>query len=70
MARTSLRQVLDYFENAREGISISSMAKDLKLSPGQLESMVEYWIHKGRVRSFEVKAEDCGSCAGGTYHLT
>ena len=62
MSTTPLRQVLEYFEKTREGVSIRSMAKDLDLSVGQVESMVDYWVRKGRVRSFGVNSENCGSC--------
>lgn len=60
MSITPLRQVLNYFENSRGGISINTIARELEISPGQVGSMVEFWIKKGKIRSTPV--QDCGSC--------
>ena len=60
MSITPLRQVLNYFENSRGGISINTIAREMKISPGQVGSMVEFWVRKGKIRPTPV--QDCGSC--------
>ena len=60
MSITPLRQVLNYFENSRGGISVNTIARELEISPGQVGSMVEFWIRKGKIRPTPV--QDCGSC--------
>jgi len=60
MSITSLRQVLTYFENSRGGISINTIARELEISPGQVGSMVEFWVRKEKIRPTPV--QDCGSC--------
>ncbi len=60
MSITPLRQVLKYFENSRGGISINAIAREMEISPGQVGSMVEFWVRKGKIRSAPV--QDCGSC--------
>ncbi len=60
MSITPLRQVLKYFENSRGGISINAIAREMEISPGQVGSMVEFWVRKGNIRPTPV--QDCGSC--------
>ncbi len=60
MEITPLRQVLNYFENSRGEISLNAIARDLEISPGQVGSMVEFWVRKGKIRPSSV--QDCGSC--------
>ena len=61
MATIPLRQVLTYFENSRIGISINAMAREMEISPGQVGSMVEFWVRKGKIRPSPV--QECGSCS-------
>ena len=61
MTITPLRQVLNYFENSREGISINLIARELNISQGQVGSMVEFWVRKGKIRLSAT--QDCGSCS-------
>ena len=60
MTNTPLRQVLSYFENSRDGISLNTIAREMGVSPGQVGSMVEFWVRKGKIRPTPV--QDCGSC--------
>ena len=60
MTMTPLRQVLTYFENSQIGISINAIAREMEISPGQVGSMVEFWVRKGKIRPSPV--QDCGSC--------
>ena len=62
MSTTSLRQVLDYFETSREGISLDTLTRELDLSRGQVESMVNFWVRKGRLRSSAASSDGCASC--------
>ncbi len=69
MIDSPLRKVLAYFEDARQGVSINSIARDLQINPGQVESMVEFWVRKGRLQQVIPGRDGCGSCGlkGGCY---
>ena len=62
MARTALRQMLEWFERNPEGISLPALARELGLSQGQAQNLVEFWVRKGRLRLAETQT-DCGCCA-------
>lgn len=64
MAASKLRQVLTIFEEAKNPQSINSIAKTLQVSAEQVQSMLEYWVRKGRIRQV-VDTTDCGTCGGG-----
>jgi hypothetical protein len=58
----TLRKVLDYFETSRECISLDLLASELDLPEGQLESMLDFWVRKGRLRLSSLNSAQCGSC--------
>jgi len=57
---TLLREVLAAFETARQPLTLNQLARELDLSPGMLEGMLDYWVRKGRLR--EVGGERCTTC--------
>lgn len=61
MPPTKLRQLLDCFESAPQGISLLALARELELSPSQVENMIEFWIRKGRIQRAEDQP-DCNVC--------
>jgi hypothetical protein len=62
---TPLRQFLAYFENTRGGTSIDVIARDMNLSPGRVENMIEFWVRKGRLQLGSAENSNCESCGGG-----
>jgi hypothetical protein len=58
----SLRDVLTAFEEVREPCSLHQMARNLDMSPGMLEGMIEYWIRKGRLRESGGTPTACAAC--------
>ena len=65
MAKTKLRQLLDLIENSQSGISLRRIARELDLSVGQVENMLDYWVQKGRLQIMEPAAK-CQACASST----
>ncbi len=47
---TTLRQVLQAFEEARAPRTLSQLARELDISSGMLEGMIDHWVRKGRLR--------------------
>ncbi|MCS6843133.1 MAG: FeoC-like transcriptional regulator [Caldilineales bacterium] len=61
MQQSTLRQVLTIFETATAPLSLSQVARELGISVERLESMVQYWVRKGKLKESVVSTE-CGSC--------
>ncbi len=61
MIQTKLRQLLDCFERAPQGLSLPAVAREIGLSPAQVENLIEFWIRKGRIRRC-VDQPDCSVC--------
>ena len=59
---TPLRLVLTYFENTRQGISLNTIARDMNISPGQVQNMVDFWVRKGRLKLGSGEETECGNC--------
>jgi len=62
VAKTKLRQLLEYMENTTGGYSLETAARELDVSVRQAENMLDFWIRKGRIRK-SAAITDCGSCA-------
>ena len=43
-------------------MSVRDLASELELRPAQVESMVDFWINKGRIR-VSTNPSACGSCS-------
>lgn len=61
MSASTLSQVLHIFEQAEGALSLAAIARHLDVSQAQLDSMIQYWIRKGRIRAAATE-EKCGSC--------
>ena len=62
MANTTLSKLLEKFEEMSGGLSIQALASELELRPAQVESMVDFWINKGKIR-VSTNPSECGSCS-------
>lgn len=60
MAAT-LRDVLTTFEQADRPLTVGQMARDLDLAPAMLDSMIAYWVRKGKLRVVDDNPH-CGAC--------
>ena len=61
MATSKLSRLLDLFEGSSGALSVRDMARELDISREQVDSMMEYWIQKGKIR-VSAALTDCGSC--------
>lgn len=61
MQQSTLRQVLTIFETATAPLSLPQVAQELGISAERLESMLQYWVRKGKLRESVVSGE-CGTC--------
>ena len=59
---STLREVLRAFETASGPLSLNDIARDLDITPGMLDGMIDYWVHKGKIRPTASSAA-CSSCA-------
>ncbi len=57
---TTLRQVLEQFEQTQTAVSLPQMARALGIERGMLQTMIDYWVRKGKLR--EVGAPVCQTC--------
>lgn len=61
MTTSKLSRLLTLFEGSSGIISVRELAKELDISQGRAESMMDYWIRKGRIKITASQAE-CGNC--------
>ncbi|WP_420643878.1 FeoC-like transcriptional regulator [Candidatus Leptofilum sp.] len=61
MSQSTLRQVLTIFETAVTPLSLPQIARQLDVSPQRLETMIQHWVRKGKIRESGSLTE-CGSC--------
>ena len=47
---TKLKQVLEQFDDPRQAGSLSQIAQTLELDMNTLQGMIDYWVHKGKLR--------------------
>lgn len=59
---TTLRQVLEQFEQSQGAVSLPHMANTLGIERGTLQNMIDYWVRKGKLR--EVGVQSCATCGG------
>jgi hypothetical protein len=57
-----LREVLDRFADQTAPVSINQMAQEMQLSPGVLHSMIDYWVHRGKLREVNCAGQTCPTC--------
>jgi len=67
---TTLRQVLNAFQDASKPLSLTQLARQLDITPAMAEDMIRYWVRKGKLRenvdgsSCDMETPGC-SCGGG-----
>lgn len=59
---SQLREVLNRFADGDAPRSIKDMAREMSLEPGVLHGMIEYWVHKGRLREVNGGGQTCRTC--------
>jgi hypothetical protein len=59
---TTLGQVLQAFEETGTGMRLDDLSRKLGIDPGTLDSMIQHWVRKGRIRRVEDPGGECGSC--------
>jgi len=62
MTTSKLSRLLLLFEGSSSAISVRELARELDISQGQVESMMEYWISKGRIK-ISTSQDECGNCS-------
>ena len=63
MTTSVTRQVLDYFEQTREAVSLTELARHLQIAPGVLQGILDYWVRKGELREVTVDSSLCHTCS-------
>lgn len=58
---STLRQVLDLFDQADGALSLAQAARALDLTPEMLEGMIQHWVRKGKLRAV-ADSPDCARC--------
>lgn len=62
---TTLRQVLEHFDQQQGAIALPRMARALGVERTLLEDMIAYWVRKGELRVVPTSTcTTCGSAAG------
>jgi len=61
---TTLRQVLQAFEEARAPRTLSQLARELDIPPGMLEGMIDHWVRRGKLRETG-SGPACTTCGQG-----
>lgn len=59
---SQLREVLNRFDDASNPVSLRQMAHELKIEPGVLQGMIDYWVRKGRLREISSDGQNCQTC--------
>lgn len=59
----TLRDVLHAFETAERPCTLNQMARDLDITPGLLDSMIQHWVRKGKLRPVH-SGSACDTCGG------
>ncbi len=62
MAISILSKLLTLIEESSGAYSIQGLARELDVSPAHVESMLEYWIRKGKIYP-STNLTECGSCS-------
>lgn len=68
---TTLRQVLEHFENDQGAVSLPQMAQSLGIERATLQNMIDYWVRKGKLREVSaLTCTTCGSASGCPFVVT
>jgi len=61
MTTSTLRRVLQAFEEAETSIRLDVLSRQLGIDLGTLDSMIQYWVRKGCIREVGDETE-CNTC--------
>lgn len=59
---STLTQVLRQFEATSGAVSLGQMARKLRVDPGVLQCMIDYWVRKGKIREVVHESKQCMTC--------
>ena len=62
MTTSKLSRLLTILEGSSNAFSIRELARELDISRERVESMMDYWIRKGKIR-ISASQTECGSCS-------
>lgn len=57
----TLRDVLRAFETADRPQTLKHLARELDITPGMLDSMIQHWVRKGKLRPVHASTA-CTTC--------
>lgn len=59
---STLKLILEIFQETAQPLTLPEMARALGLEQGMLESMIEYWVRKGKIREAGDSSGMCALC--------
>ena len=59
---TVLTQVLQVFVECSQPLSMPEIARQLDVPQGMLEGMLQYWVHRGKLREVANDTAQCPKC--------
>lgn len=59
---STLKLILEIFEETSRPLSLPEMARALGLEQNMLDSMIEYWVRKGKIREASDSSGKCTLC--------
>jgi hypothetical protein len=62
MKTSKLSNLLTKIEESSGAFSIQALARELDLTPERVQSMLEYWVRKGKIES-STKLTECDCCS-------
>ena len=62
MTSSTLGKLITLIEKSSGAYSIQSLAREMNVTPERIESMLDYWIRKGKIIS-STNSTECGSCS-------
>ena len=62
MASSTLGRVIELFEEEQGVYSLTELASRLNLSTEQVESMLDFWVKKGRLKKSSANTDQCSGC--------
>ncbi|MFL7813364.1 MAG: FeoC-like transcriptional regulator [Anaerolineales bacterium] len=65
MTKTLLKKVLEYIEGSRSEVSILALARELDISVGHAQNLVDFWVRKGHLQSTSEISRTCQGCGSG-----
>lgn len=59
----TLRSVLNAFEAAQGTVRLDRLSRDLGIDPATLDSMIQHWVQKGRIREISAQPGADSHCS-------